>query len=151
LFGFYDAQIPAVTLPVDGDYRIVVSPVSGGGVVTLGIAPDRAVTLSTNEPTRLEGALNDVFPAQRWVFEGRAGQVFTFTMAGQDGNLDPLLELFTADGRRLALNDDATEDLTLGVNAQLFRIQLPRDERYILKAGRYEGSGQYELIVVPNS
>jgi hypothetical protein len=151
LYGFYDAQIPAVTLPVDGDYRIVVSPVSGSGVVTLGIAPDRAVTLSTNEPTRLEGALNDVFPAQRWVFEGRAGQVFTFTMAGQDGNLDPLLELFTADGRRLALNDDATEDLTLGVNAQLFRIQLPRDERYILKAGRYEGSGQYELIVVPNS
>ena len=55
------------------------------------------------------------------------------------------------DGRRLALNDDATEDLTLGNNAQLFRIQLPRDERYILKAGRYEGSGRYELVIVPNT
>ena len=127
-----------------------MSPVAGEGLVTLGLAPDRVVTINSDQPTRLEGALQDVFPAQRWVFDGKAGQALTFTMVALDGDLDPLLELFTADGRRLALNDDAVEDLTLGNNAQLFRIQLPRDERYILKAGRFEGSGHYELVVVPN-
>lgn len=151
LYGIYDAQIPAITLPTDGDYRVTVSPVSGSGVVTLGLTPDRAITLAPGQPTRLEGALQEVFPAQRWVFDGHAGQVLTFTMIAQSGDLDPLLEIFTQDGRRLALNDDATEDLTLGNNAQLFRIQLPRDERYILKAGRYEGSGRYELVIVPNT
>ncbi|MFN8379859.1 MAG: hypothetical protein U0452_14440 [Anaerolineae bacterium] len=151
LYGVYDAQIPAVTLPVDGDYRVTLSPVGGSGVVTLGVAPDRLITLAPDEPTRLEGALQEVFPAQRWVFDGHAGQVLTFTMIAQSGNLDPLLEIFTADGRRMAMNDDAAEDLTLGNNAQLFRIQLPRDERYILKAGRYEGAGRYELVIVPNT
>lgn len=151
LYGFYDAQIPAVTLPADGDYRISIEPVSGSGVVTLGLAPDRVITIAPNGPTRLEGALQEVFPAQRWVFDGQAGQVLTFSMIAQSGDLDPLLELFTADGRRLAMNDDAAQDLTLGDNAQLFRIQLPRDERYILKAGRYEGSGRYELVIVPNA
>lgn len=151
LFGLYDAQLPAVLLPVDGNYQITVSHVSGAGVYTLGSAPDRSITIDSAAPTRLSGALQDVFPAQRWVFEGRAGQVLTFTMIAQSGDLDPALELFTADGRRLAYNDDAREDVTLGNNAQLFRIQLPRDERYILKAGRWEGTGRYELVIVPNA
>jgi len=151
LYGPYDAQISAVALPADGDYRVTVSPVSGSGVVTLGLAPDRLITIAPEGPTRLEGALQEVFPAQRWVFDGRAGQVLTFSMIALDGDLDPLLEIFTQDGRRLAMNDDAAEDLTLGNNAQLFRIQLPRDERYILKAGRFEGSGRYELVIVPNA
>ena len=151
LYGPYDAQLPAVTLPADGEYRVTVSPVRGSGVVTLGLAPDRLITIAPDGPTRLEGALQEVFPAQRWVFEGRAGQVLTFTMIAQDGDLDPLLEIFTQDGRRLAMNDDAAEDLTLENNAQLFRIQLPRDERYILKAGRFEGSGRYQLVIVPNA
>ena len=118
--------------------------------MTVGVSPDRVVTLSDTEPTRLTGAIQDVFPAQHWVFDGRAGQTLTITMIAQSGDLDPRLELFTSDGRRLALNDDAAEDLTLGVNAQLFRIPLPRDERYVLKAGRYEGTGTYELLFVPN-
>ncbi|HYO87064.1 MAG TPA: hypothetical protein VER79_00360, partial [Candidatus Limnocylindrales bacterium] len=151
LYGIYDAQIPALTLPTDGDYRITVSPVGGAGVYTLGAAPDRRLTLEATGTTRITGALQDVFPAQRWVFEGRAGQTLTITMLAQSGSLDPVLELFTIDGRRLAYNDDAAEDLTLGANAQLFRIQLPRDEQYILKAGRYEGVGLYELVIVPNS
>ena len=150
LYNVFDSQLPAVTLPADGEYTITVSPVGGEGTVTVGVSPDRLVTLSDAEPTRLTGAIQDVFPAQRWVFDGRAGQTLTITMIAQSGDLDPRLELFTADGRRLALNDDAAEDLTLGVNAQLFRIPLPRDERYVLKAGRYEGTGTYELLFVPN-
>ncbi len=153
LYGVLDAQIPALTLPADGDYRITVSPVDGTeGVYTLGAAPDRLFSLAEDGgSTRLTGALQDVFPAQRWVFDGRAGQTLTITMIAQSGTLDPVLELFTYDGRRLAYNDDAGEDLTLGNNAQLFRIQLPRDEQYILKAGRYEGIGNYEIIIVPNT
>lgn len=152
LYNPRDAQIAALSLPVDGDYQIIVSPVDGSGVYTLGAAPDRHFTLAEgNAPVRLNGALQDVFPAQRWVFDGRAGQTLTITMIAQSGTLDPALELFTYDGRRLAYNDDARQDLTLGDNAQLFRIQLPRNEPYILKAGRYEGVGRYEIIIVPNS
>lgn len=152
LYNRVDAQIAALRLPDAGDYQIVVSPIGGSGVYTLGAAPDRPFILAeSSAPTRLTGALQDVFPAQRWVFNGRAGQTLTITMIAQSGTLDPVLELFTYDGRRLAYNDDARQDLTLGNNAQLFRIQLPRDEPYILKAGRYEGVGRYELIIVPNS
>jgi hypothetical protein len=151
LYNGFDSQLPAVSLPTDGTYTITLSPIGGEGTVTVGVSPDRAITLSGTEPTRLTGAIQDVFPAQRWILDGRAGQTLTITMIAQSGDLDPRLELFTSDGRRLALNDDAAEDLTLGVNAQLFRIPLPRDERYILKAGRYEGSGTYELIILPNN
>jgi hypothetical protein len=152
LYNALDAQIPAFTLPNDGDYRIVVSPIGGSGTYTLGASADRPFALAEDGgTTRLNGALQDVFPAQRWVFDGRAGQTLTVTMIAQSGTLDPVLELFASDGRRFAYNDDAGEDLTLGNNAQLFRIQLPRDDRYILKAGRWEGVGRYELVIVPNT
>jgi hypothetical protein len=152
LYNALDAQIPAFTLPEDGDYRIVVSPIGGNGTYTLGASPERPFTLADDGgTTRLTGALQDVFPAQRWAFDGRAGQTLTVTMIAQSGTLDPVLELFTSDSRRLAYNDDAGEDLTLGNNAQLFRIQLPRDGQYVLKAGRWEGVGRYEIVIVPNS
>jgi hypothetical protein len=81
------------------------------------------------------------------MFEGHAGDVLTFTMTGESGTLDPALTLLKPDGDLLAFNDDAS-DPQLDVNAQVSRVSLPVDGLYIVEAGRYEGAGRYNLVVV---
>lgn len=148
--GWYDAQIRDYVVRDAGEHTIVVERVRGEGTYTLGVMVDRAFTLAADAPAILEGAIQDVFPYQRWAFEGRAGQLVTFTMFAESGTLDPALELLRPDGRTLAYNDDAL-DPQLGVNAQLVRIELPEDGRYVIEPSRYEGIGRYRLVVVLNN
>lgn len=148
--GWYDAQIRDYVVRDAGEHTIAVERVQGEGTYTLGVMVDRAFTLTADTPAILEGAIQDVFPYQRWAFEGRAGQLITFTMFAESGTLDPALELLRPDGRTLAYNDDAL-DPQLGVNAQLVRIELPEDGRYVIEPSRYEGIGRYRLVVVLNN
>ncbi|PJF24087.1 MAG: hypothetical protein CUN53_19595, partial [Phototrophicales bacterium] len=96
--------------------------------------------------TRVTGRIQGVFPRQKWQFEAAEGQALTITMLAASGTLDTLLDLTSPSGRRTAYNDDAS-DPALGVNAQIVRVQLPRDGIYTLDATRYEGTGSYELII----
>ncbi|MFQ3567107.1 MAG: hypothetical protein SNJ59_08900 [Aggregatilineales bacterium] len=148
--GWYDAQIRDYVVRDVGEHTIVVERVRGEGTYTLGVMVDRVFTLTADAPAVLEGAIQDVFPYQRWAFEGRAGQLITFTMFAESGTLDPALELLRPDGRTLAYNDDAL-DPQLGINAQLVRIELPEDGRYVIEPSRYEGIGRYRLVVVLNN
>jgi hypothetical protein len=147
LYGVYDAQIRDLTLPDSGDYRIVVRSVQNtSGTYTLGISAPRLIALDPGGVTRVTGRIQAVFPRQKWQFEAAEGQALTITMLATSGTLDTLLDLTSPSGRRTAYNDDAS-DPALGVNAQIVRVQLPRDGIYTLDATRYEGTGSYELII----
>jgi len=151
LYGQFDAQIPNHTFAASGAYTIVVERVDGEGAYTLGISAPRSFELSADNVTRLEGELHDVFPTQRWLFEGHAGQVFTITMqAAADTTLDPVLRLLDPNGNLVANNDDAA-DTALGLNAQLVQVRLPVDGQYTIEASRFDGEGQYELVIVATS
>ncbi len=147
LYGLYDAQIRDLTLPETGEYRIVVRSVQNTiGTYTLGVSAPRLIALDPSGITRISGRIQAVFPRQKWQFEASEGQVLTITMLATSGTLDTLLDLTSPSGRRTAYNDDAS-DPALGVNAQIVRVQLPRDGIYTLDAARYDGTGTYELII----
>ena len=147
LFGVYDAQIPAFTLPETGVYQVKVEWRQGSGTYTLGLSDDQPIVLSTDGVTQIEGRVQDVFPTQRWTFAGKAGQVLTFTMKTESGTLDPFLTLLKPDGSLLAFNDDAA-DPALDKNAQMAQVSLPTDGMYTVEASRYEGVGRYSLVIV---
>jgi streptogramin lyase len=149
LYGRFDSQIADYVLRESGTYTISVEWVRGEGTYTLGVSPNRRFELSADSAARLEGTLQDVFPVQRWIFQGTAGQVVTFTMFAESGDLDPALELIQPGGSTMAYNDDAA-DPELGVNAQLFRVELPDDGIYVLEASRFEGSGRYSIVALLN-
>lgn len=146
LFGVYDAQIADVVLPQTGTYTVQVDWKQGQGMYTLGVSAPQSVELSADGVTRLSGRLQDVFPSQRWEFSGRAGDVLTLTMTG-DTSLDPALVLRQSDGELVAFNDDAA-DPELGVNAQITQVTLPADGEYSVEASRFEGAGEYSLVIV---
>lgn len=147
LYSVYDAQIAGFTLPQTGEYTVVVEQMQGGGTYTLGISTAQPLAVSSEGVTEVTGSLQDVFPAQRWMFAGQAGDVLTFTMSAVTEGLDPVLTLTDPNGELVAFNDDAA-DLELGVNAQLTQVELPLNGSYTLQASRYEGAGIYRLVIV---
>ena len=147
LFGVYDAQLPDVLLAQSGDYTIIVEQRQGEGTYTLGIGAPRPLDLNSSGVTEVTGHLQDVFPSEHWVFTAQEGDVLTFTMTAVTDGLDPALMLRQPNGELLAFNDDAS-DPVLGVNAQLTQVQFPLNGSYVLEASRYEGAGEYQLVVV---
>lgn len=150
-FSLYDAVLSGVVLPIDGVYTIAVEAVFGEGVYSIGVQRAQSIVVSPADSVRVNGAIDDTFAAQSWMFDGSAGQVYTFTMVAEDGStLDTALRLYAPDGALLNQNDD-TRDSELGTNAQLAQVTLPQDGMYRLEATRYAGggSGTYELIIVP--
>ncbi len=145
-----DAQITNHILAASGSYKVRVETVAGSGTYQLGMVEDRLFNLSLDGATQLEGQIQPALPAQRWLFEGQAGQVFTITMQAETGTLDPLLRLWDEDGAMVAENDDAA-DSALGKNAQIVQVSLPTAGTYTLEAGRFSGEGVYTLIIVATS
>lgn len=147
LWGSFDSYIPSFTLPESGIYSVDVSRINGDGSYALALTVDRTFALEDQAIT-LTGALSDIIPVDRWVFQGHRGQIVTVTLRAESGDLDPLLTMMLSDGRPLARNDDA-DDPELGINSQLFRIELPRDDTYILEASRFDftGAGDYSMLV----
>ncbi len=145
--GITDAQILDHPLSVAGTYIVVVERVDGSGAYRLGISTTQSFTLGTDGVTMLDGEITDVFPVQRWQFEGQAGQTFTITMQTSSDSLDPALRLIAPDGSEIDSNDDA-DDPILGTNAQIFGAQLPASGLYTIEARRFEGEGRYELVIV---
>lgn len=142
-----DAEIANYDLPADGAYFVMVERIEGSGPYRLGISATRNIDLEGQSVVRLNGALSTIFPVERWAFEGREGQTLTLTLQNASGTLDPLLRLLAPDDSVLAENDD-TGDPALGNSAQISSLSLPGEGRYVIEAGRFEGEGRYELIVV---
>jgi sugar lactone lactonase YvrE len=147
LASFTDAQISDFTLPVPGQYTIVVEQISGEGSYSLGLSQTRALNLDTGGTVSVSGELSAVFPADVWVFSADPEHTLTITLETSSGDLDPLLRLVGPDESLIAENDDA-EDTSLGTDAQLVDIVLPVSGTYRLYAARFSGSGSYNLTVV---
>ncbi|NWG17795.1 MAG: pre-peptidase C-terminal domain-containing protein [Chloroflexi bacterium] len=145
-----DAQIPDLALPLDGVYTVQVARVDGSGSYSLGVSREQVFDLSGAGVTRLRGSITAALPVERWSFAGRAGQTLTLTLQTISGTLDPMLALLAPDGSRLAENDDAA-DAAMGKDAQIVQVRLPADGMYRLEARRFEGDGDYELVIVVTS
>ncbi|GIL11518.1 MAG: hypothetical protein BroJett038_02380 [Chloroflexota bacterium] len=145
-----DAQIPDLALPLDGVYTVRVERISGSGGYSLAVSREQAFELSAGGVTRLRGSITAALPVERWSFAGQAGQTLTLTLQAISGTLDPVLVLLSPDGSRLAENDDA-DDAALGKDAQIVQVRLPAGGIYRLEACRFEGEGDYELVIVVTS
>jgi hypothetical protein len=145
LFGAYDAALCPVRLPLDGRYTVEVTHISGDGLYALALRRDRA--LEAGQVVQARGTILDTIPVERWTYLAEAGQTLTLSMIARDGDLDPLLFVYAPDGSFLVSNDDAL-DPTLGVNAQIVQTTLPDDGEYLIAAGRWSGTGAYDLVIV---
>lgn len=145
-----DAQLADVALPGAGAYTVRVELRNGSGSYRLGVSREQAFELSADGVTRLSGSIQAALPVERWIFQGRAGQTLTFTMQAAGGNLDAVLRLLDARYEVVAENDDAA-DAALGKDAQLVQVRLPADGTYTLEARRFDGDGDYTLVIVATS
>lgn len=145
-----DAQLADIALPVGGVYTVRVELRNGSGSYSLGVSREQPFELSADGVTRLSGSIQVALPVERWMFQGKAGQTLTFTMQAAGGTLDSVLRLLDANDTVIAENDDA-DDAALGKDAQLVQVRLPADGMYTLEARRFEGEGDYILVIVATS
>jgi hypothetical protein len=71
----------------------------------------------------------------RYLFEAASGDEISVLMEVLDGNLDPFLVLYDAEGNQLAVNDD--RDGTTR-NSQIGPFTLPADGQYLIVATRFQ-------------
>lgn len=84
-------------------------------------------------------------------YTARADEVITVTARSLDETLDTTLELYDADGRRLAFNDDHAGDLDglAATDSALVRVRLDRDGLYTLALDSFNGvsDGDVEVLL----
>lgn len=116
---------------------ITTDPASGGGMIDYG--------------QTVRGSLNNRYPAHDWVFDGTVGDHIVITMTDASGAdlLDPLVILRDAEGREIALNDDAGDVRPddLGPRDSRLDFFLPATGRYTIEATRFGGRGDYLLTL----
>lgn len=145
-----DAQLADLVLALDGVYTVRVELVAGSGSYSLGVSREQSFERTADGATRLSGSITAALPVERWTFQGKAGQTLTFTMQAQGGTLDSVLRLLDPNNTVLAENDDA-EDTALGKDSQLVQVSLPADGNYTLEARRFDGVGDYSIVIVATS
>lgn len=149
-------NIPAYTLPTDGNYYIMATRyefsegiTEGNFDLTLtgraGIGDGTYLEITYDSQTT--GFLNDILPYESFVFTGKADDVITVRMEATSDTLDPLLTLFH-DGKQLVFDDDSGE----GNNAKIRNFRLPADGIYRIEAARVnreqgQTEGGYVLIL----
>jgi len=148
-----DSQITA-TLPVDGEYQILVSRYVGPDTEITQGAYELAVELATEAETSAVNLNRTVIPLRYgqtqvgeitdeqyivfYVFSGAAGDVATIEIDQLNGNLDAVLHLYQAVGdswREIAYNDDSPIGGTY--DPLLSDISLPADGLYLIAVSRY--------------
>lgn len=126
--------------------------------------PDQRAFLlpgSEEEPLQINGdryiyngLINDQRVGVYFAFQAQAGDNLEIAMQTIDGNLDPLIVLADANGRRIAANDDDIEAETR--DAALRNVVIPRPGEYVIIATRYNGArgtsqGEYRLTFLRES
>ena len=131
---------------------VFVAPSTGRYVLRAGrpgyeVAP---YTLSVRNVQPQEIALGETRRSntrtdELWQFSGQAGQLVTIDMSGWVPNgFDPYLTLLSADGERLAENDDIAPD---NYNARIAGFLLPQTGVYYLQTGRPGSASSYSLSI----
>ncbi len=132
-FGRYELLLQRVGVGV------VPTPVSNTDIITL----DEAVV----------GEITNQNFARFYTFSAKQGDVVTFTMRANVGNLDPYLILIAPDGQQIARNDDVAG---LGFNSALDKVRLPQSGDYTIVATRFQVAfgvtqGTFQLIATADS
>lgn len=147
--GASSVALDDVPLSIDGIYTLVVT--SGGAERAGTYRLSTRSTFSTNPQMRpiiagqnVQGSLNDIHSAERWQFFAKKGSSISARMLTSSGDLQPILQLLSADGQILA--SSRLDRTPLGSAAVLDSGSLPADGSYLLLAARAEQtSGSYIL------
>lgn len=139
-----DASIPSIVLPADGVYTVIATrfghehgTTSGDYIVlleNLGTSGQTGTTVYYGDS--IPGEITDDKPEDIYVLQGERGEVVTIRMARTSGDLDPLLNLFDANGQVLITGDD-DETSREPLNAGILNYMLPADGTYYIRATRY--------------
>lgn len=143
------ANLSRVVIPESGVYSVVVQAEKTIGKFALEIKREQKAEMLTLD-TPIQEAISSTDAEQRFIFEGKAGDLVTITMASKSGNLDPLLRLLTLDGKQIATSDNATGEGLKKTDAQIAKFKLPADGFYIIVAGRAASgrtTGTYEITL----
>lgn len=129
-----------------GEYTLRLDGVTGEAPV---VAPG---TLTILPGSTVTGIIGDEASAVTYAFLARDGDVVTIEMTATDGDLDPLLLLFSAESVQLAQDDDSGP----GKNARIAAFSIPADGTYYVIATRYEFQngqtrGSYQLSLTRDS
>jgi hypothetical protein len=135
--GDYYIKAMATDPEADGRYRLKLEdgpPQAQVRPITLDRPVDGTLTYET-------GIGFSEHRADQWRFRGQAGQRLSATVTSDD--FDAFVELFTAEGRSLAEDDDSAGEL----NARLIHT-LTQDGDYVIEArGFSDATGDYELTL----
>lgn len=113
-----------------GRYELLLQRV-GAGTVSTPIS--NSGTIALGESTT--GEITNQNFARFYTFSGTQGDVVTFIMRADVGNLDPYLILIDPDGQQIARNDDGSG---LGFNSSLDKVILPKTGDYTIVATRFQ-------------
>lgn len=106
-------------------------------------------TLTILYGSTVSGQIDDDQASVTYAFLADAGDIITISLTRTEGNLDPLLLLFSADSVQLAQDDDAGPDN----DARIATFEVPDDGIYYIIATRYQfqdgtTAGRYSLSLV---
>ena len=151
--GSEQATINDFVLPASGQYRLSVGRFGGANghtsgrlTVTLtGQAASFPIRSAVKSGQLAQGRVDDALPAERWTFDGKAGQVISLSATATSGDLDTYLTLEAPDKSTLAQNDDFN-----GTNAAIPGVVLPVDGTYTIIVSRvgtrgHGSAGNYDL------
>jgi hypothetical protein len=137
------AEISALLLTQDGDYRIIATSWSGEtGRYELLVGPADIQEQRISYGDTEESELTEEQPREYWTFQGREGDVVTIGMEGLGSFSDTYLELYGPYRMPLTQNDDGGE----GLFALIEDYELPEDGEYLIVTRGFGGAiGSYEL------
>ena len=149
-----DAQIETFVLPADGTYTIIAARYQREDGETSG---DYTLTVDLVEEQQSQTAVSDEIteeiPWLVYTYGAEAGEIVTFEMRVNAGNLDPVLIVLDPEGREIARNDDANSQT---LNSRIENILLEEAGEYMIVATRFRqqsgGSiGTFTLEVLPST
>ena len=156
-----NARIESLRLPRSGNYMLVVTRFGGELGTTAGtftVQVDRiGVSSQSGSALRYEDTVinrvDERTPQHYYSFQAQRGDILNLQMQRISGDLDPLLQVVSADGAVIAESDDVPGSETL--DAEVERLVVEQEGVYIIIATRYgeelgETSGSFVLTLAEN-
>ncbi|MBE0691397.1 MAG: hypothetical protein IH587_14860 [Anaerolineae bacterium] len=141
------ALAPAVTLPVDGIFSVFVlglRDTTGRFTIAYGLDGSHTDNLRAFAPpdAPAQAILSEPGMRDVWFIALNAGDVITAAVVAESGGFDPALELTTADGVRIAYDDNGTQ------NPVIQQASAPHTGTYLLRVtgANAASAGSYRLI-----
>jgi hypothetical protein len=113
-----------------------------------GFASDRVPTGTSSRgplmPNQTGSAVVDTFVDDTWIFNADAGAAYTVEVTATDGDLDPQLSVYGADGQLVGANDDI--EFMENRNSRL-QFTASQNGIYTIVVSAFGEGGNYEVVV----